>query len=45
MSRQRHRDTTHQERLINIFVGNLHWETTEDEIEQLFAPYGGELER
>jgi cold-inducible RNA-binding protein len=25
---------------MNIFVGNLNWETTEDELEQLFAPYG-----
>ena len=25
---------------MTIFVGNLYWETTEDELEQLFAPYG-----
>ena len=25
---------------MEIFVGNLHWETTEDELEALFAPYG-----
>jgi RNA recognition motif-containing protein len=25
---------------MNIFVGNLDWSTTEDELEQLFAPYG-----
>jgi cold-inducible RNA-binding protein len=25
---------------MNIFVGNLSWETTEDALEQLFAPYG-----
>src|SRR5262249_14152028 len=36
----RHRDTTTQEGSMNIFVGNLNWETTEDELEQWFAPYG-----
>jgi cold-inducible RNA-binding protein len=25
---------------MTIFVGNLYWETTADELEQLFAPYG-----
>jgi cold-inducible RNA-binding protein len=25
---------------MNIFVGNLNWATTEDELEELFAPYG-----
>jgi cold-inducible RNA-binding protein len=25
---------------MRIFVGNLAWTTTEDELEQLFAPYG-----
>jgi cold-inducible RNA-binding protein len=25
---------------MNIFVGNLTWSTTEDELTQLFAPYG-----
>ena len=25
---------------MDIFVGNLNWETTEDELEDLFAPYG-----
>jgi RNA recognition motif-containing protein len=40
-----HRDTTIQEGSMHIFVGNLNWETREDELEQLFAPYGGELER
>jgi RNA recognition motif-containing protein len=25
---------------MNIFVGNLSWATTEDDVEQLFAPYG-----
>ena len=25
---------------MNIFVGNLNWETTLEELEQLFAPYG-----
>ena len=25
---------------MNLFVGNLHWETTEDDLAQLFAPYG-----
>jgi cold-inducible RNA-binding protein len=25
---------------MNIFVGNMNWETTEDELEELFAPYG-----
>ena len=25
---------------MHIFVGNLAWATTEDELEQLFAPYG-----
>jgi RNA recognition motif-containing protein len=25
---------------MNIFVGNLYWETTEDDVEQLFASYG-----
>jgi len=25
---------------MNIFVGNLNWATTEDELEQLFAAYG-----
>jgi RNA recognition motif-containing protein len=25
---------------MNIFVGNLYWETTEDELEVLFVPYG-----
>jgi len=25
---------------MNIFVGNLYWEATEDDVEQLFAPYG-----
>ena len=25
---------------MRIFVGNLNWETTEDELDQLFAPYG-----
>src|SRR5262245_47649439 len=25
---------------MHIFVGNLYWETTEDELEQLFASYG-----
>ena len=29
---------------MRIFVGNLNWETTEDELDQLFAPYG-EVER
>ena len=25
---------------MQIFVGNLFWETTEDDVAQLFAPYG-----
>ena len=25
---------------MNIFVGNVNWTTTEDELEELFAPYG-----
>ena len=25
---------------MTIFVGNLYWQTTEDDLEQLFAPYG-----
>src|SRR5262245_13940855 len=25
---------------MNIFVGNIYWETTEGDVEQLFAPYG-----
>jgi len=25
---------------MEIFVGNMHWETTEDALEELFAPYG-----
>ena len=25
---------------MRIFVGNLNWATTEDELDQLFAPYG-----
>ena len=25
---------------MTIFVGNLYWETTEDDVAQLFAPYG-----
>jgi len=25
---------------MEIFVGNMHWETTEDALEALFAPYG-----
>ena len=25
---------------MNIFVGNIYWETTEDDVEQLFASYG-----
>ena len=25
---------------MTIFVGNLYWETTEDELEALFVPYG-----
>src|SRR5262245_8844773 len=29
-----------QEESMNIFVGNLNWETTLDELEELFAPYG-----
>src|SRR5262245_1834460 len=40
MSPPRPRDTTHEERNVNIFVGNLNWATTEDELEQLFVPYG-----
>ena len=25
---------------MTIFIGNLYWETTEDELEALFVPYG-----
>src|SRR6516162_9477057 len=43
MEPQSHRDRTNQtnqEDIMNIFVGNINWETTEDELEQLFASYG-----
>ena len=37
----RHHDTTnHEDMTVNIYVSNLAWATTEDELEQLFAPYG-----
>ena len=26
---------------MNIFVGNLAWSTTEEDLAQLFHPYGG----
>src|SRR5262249_55517017 len=32
--------TANLEGNMNIFVGNMDWETTEDELEELFAPYG-----
>ena len=35
---------TRKEDAMRIFVGNLAWSTTEDEVYQLFAPYG-EIER
>src|SRR5215468_10736505 len=35
-----HDRVSNQEGSMNIFVGNLNWETTEDELEGLFVPYG-----
>jgi RNA recognition motif-containing protein len=32
--------TEQEEGTMRIYVGNLDWVTTEDELEELFAPYG-----
>jgi RNA recognition motif-containing protein len=38
---QRHHNPTNREdRSMTIFVGNIYWETTEADVEQLFASYG-----